>query len=80
MEKRRQPKMITSLPLEEMTIKDKISIMEILWDDICRNSNDFKSPDWHGEILQEREEMIRQGKDRFEDWEEVKKEIWNSVT
>ena len=72
--------MIASLPLEEMTMKDKISTMEILWDDICRSSNDFQSPEWHGEILQEREEMIRQGKDRFEDWEDVKKEIWNSVT
>ncbi|MEA3240772.1 MAG: addiction module protein [Pseudomonadota bacterium] len=72
--------MIVSLPLEEMSIVDKISTMEILWDDICRNSPDYPSPAWHGEILQEREENICQGKDKFEDWEEVKKEIWNSVT
>lgn len=72
--------MIASLPLEEMTIEDKISTMEMLWNDICRYPNEFQSPEWHGEILQEREDNFQQGKDQFEDWEEVKNEIWKSVT
>ena len=72
--------MIVPLPLKEMTIEDKISTMEVLWDDICRNSEDYSSPIWHKEILQEREENIRKGVDKFENWEDIKKEIWNSVT
>lgn len=71
--------MIATLPLKEMTMEDKISTMEVLWDDICRNSPDYASPDWHGDILKEREKNLQSGKDKFEDWEDVKREIWDSV-
>ena len=47
--------MIVTLPLEEMSMEDKISTMEILWEEICKDSNNFPSPLWHAEILQERE-------------------------
>lgn len=71
--------MIATLPLKEMSLEDKISTMEVLWDDICRTSSDFPSPDWHGDILREREQNLKDGKDEFEDWEDVKREIWDSV-
>ena len=71
---------LTGLPLKEMTMEDKLSTMEVLWDDICRNSSDFTSPDWHGDILREREKNLQAGKDKFEDWEDVKREIRDSVT
>ena len=71
--------MIAALPLEEMTIEDKISTMEILWNDISRTSENYQSPAWHKDILEERERDIRSGADSFEDWEDVKKEIWNKV-
>jgi hypothetical protein len=72
--------MIATLPLEEMTIPDKISTMEILWDDICRNVTEFTSPAWHGDILKSREDSLKQGNDEFEDWEKAKKDIWKSVS
>ncbi len=71
--------MVMTLPLDEMSLADKILAMEILWDDLCRNADGFSSPAWHGEQLKEREEQLRQGKDRFEDWEAVKKELWTSL-
>jgi len=71
--------MVMTLQLDEMSLADKISAMEILWDDLCRNADGISSPAWHGEQLKEREEQIQQGKDRFEDWEEAKKELWNSL-
>ena len=72
--------MIATLPLDKMTIPDKISTMEVLWDDICRNAPDFASPAWHGEILKDREERLERGEDEFEDWEKAKKDIWKSVS
>lgn len=71
--------MITTLPLKKMTVSEKISTMEILWDDICRNAPDFTSPSWHGDLLKEREAYLSKGKDEFEDWEKAKKDIWNSI-
>lgn len=71
--------MIVTLPLHEMSIEDKISTMEILWEDISKNSSNYPSPDWHEDILKAREKNLQQGKDEFEDWEDVKREIWDSV-
>jgi hypothetical protein len=48
-----------SFKLEEMTTKDKLKAMEVLWDDICRNLPDFLSPAWHENILKEREHKLR---------------------
>ena len=68
-----------TLPLDQMTIEDKIKTMETLWDDLCRKAEDMPSPAWHGEILKEREERIKQGKEKFTDWEEAKTEIRESL-
>jgi hypothetical protein len=65
--------------LEEMTIEEKLKVMEILWDDICRVAPDFSSPSWHEEVLQEREQGLRNGDDKFVDWEAAKKDIRNSL-
>ena len=72
--------MDATINLKEMTISDKISVMELLWDDICRNDQDVNSPDWHGDLLKQREMDVKQGKDEFVDWEDAKKDIWNSVS
>ncbi|MFA6714680.1 MAG: addiction module protein [Victivallales bacterium] len=72
--------MIAALSLDKMTIPDKISTMELLWDDICHNAPDFSSPTWHGDILKERERGLKQGKDKFIDWKEAKKDILDSVS
>jgi len=72
--------MSSTLPLDKMSISDKISTMELLWDDICRNVPEFTSPLWHGDILKKREKSLKQGKDEFEDWEKAKKDIWNAVS
>jgi len=72
--------MIATLTLGKMTIPEKLSTMEILWDDICRDAPDFSSPSWHEDILKNREEQLRLGKDEFIDWEIAKKDIWTSVS
>lgn len=69
-----------NLDLRKMTTEEKIRTMELLWDDICHVVPNFSSPDWHGDILKERAERVKQGKDTFEDWEQVKKEIRDSVS
>ena len=64
-----------NLPLDQMNVHDKISTMELLWDDICRNAPDFTSPSWHGDILMEREKKIKQGIDDFIEWDVAKNNI-----
>ena len=71
--------MLATLPLEQMTMSEKISTMEILWEDITHDSQHYPSPAWHEDILKQREDMLKNGKAVFEDWEDVKKELWNEL-
>ncbi len=61
-----------TLPLNEMTTADKLSMMELLWDDLCRNAKDLPTPAWHGEELAAREQLLKEGKTEFCDFEEAR--------
>jgi len=67
------------LPLDRMTLSEKIQALEDIWDDLCRNAEGIPSPAWHGQVLQEREASIEQGKESFLDWERAKQAIRESV-
>ena len=54
--------------------------MEMLWDDICRGAPDFSSPYWHANVLKEREQRLRDGEDKFADWDQAKKDIRDSIS
>ncbi len=47
--------------------------MEERWEDLSRAAEEYPSPDWHGEILRDREEALKVGKDEFVPWEEAKR-------
>lgn len=68
------------LELKDMSMEEKFRTMEMLWDDICRNVPDFPSPDWHENILKEREQMLIEGKDHFEDWQQAKQDLWKLIS
>jgi hypothetical protein len=68
-----------TLNLERMTTEEKLKAMEMLWDDLCRKAPDFSSPSWHEDVLKEREQRIRDGKDKFVDWNQAKKDLRNSI-
>ena len=67
--------MSITLPLEKMSVEEKIQAMETIWDDLCSRANSLASPDWHGEVLAEREAAIERGDDEFIDWETAKQNI-----
>lgn len=57
------------LPLDNMTLADKLEAMETLWADILRRPADRPSPEWHKNILDERQRLVAEGKLRFLDWD-----------
>lgn len=68
-----------SLPLDKMSAEEKIRTMEAIWTDLCQNADSIESPDWHGEILLERETAVERGEDTLEDWEAAKERIKNRI-
>jgi hypothetical protein len=63
------------LPLDEMTVREKLAVMESLWEDLSRSREDIESPEWHGKILDERRQRVDEGTARFVDWETAKANI-----
>lgn len=71
--------MSIALPLKNMSFEEKIQTMELLWNDLCKNPGQFKSPDWHLDELNHREQLIKEGIAEYLDWETVKKEIRKEI-
>lgn len=72
--------MAGTLPLEKMSVEEKLQAMESLWDDLCSKAGVITSPPWHGDVLAEREARHKHGADEFEDWEAAKRNIKNKVS
>jgi hypothetical protein len=63
------------LPLDEMTVEDKLQAMEALWESLSADPAAIESPAWHEEELRERERKIASGEAKFIDWEKAKADI-----
>jgi hypothetical protein len=68
-----------SLRLQEMTIEEKLQIMEAIWDDLSRQADEIPSPEWHGELLAERAAAAARGDEEFHDWETAKQRIEKDI-
>ena len=64
-----------TLPLEKITVTEKLQVVEELWSDLCCNQDPIPVLQWHKDILDRREALIGQGKATFIDWETAKKRI-----
>ena len=65
--------------LNQMTTEEKLRTIELIWDALCRTS-DFSSPEWHKNILEEREKRIKEGKEEILDWEVSKRQLRDSLS
>jgi hypothetical protein len=72
--------MSIELPLDQMTFSEKLQLMEILWADLTRKPDDFPSPAWHKDVLEECQRKAESGEGHFTDWETAKKEIRRRVS
>lgn len=71
--------MQVQLPLDQMTLADKLEVMEALWADLARRPQDLPSPDWHRDVLLERKRLAEEGKLQFLDWETAIDELRQEV-
>ena len=72
--------METIPPANLTSVAEKLRAMEALWADSIREEAQFESPAWHGDVLREREEHIKTGRESFMDWEAAKKQLRARLT
>lgn len=67
--------MNTELPLAQMTVAEKLRAMEALWADLSERAADDAVPEWHAQVLAEREGRLAAGEERVLDWVEAKRQL-----
>lgn len=61
-----------TIAINNLSVAEKIVLMERLWDDLSRRPTDVASPDWHGDILADRRAAVLEGKTAFVEWDDAK--------
>lgn len=64
--------MVQQIDIKKLSHDEKLRMMEALWEDLSREENIVRSPDWHRETLKETEENMAAGEESVVDWEDAK--------
>jgi hypothetical protein len=71
--------MIALEEIHQLPLRDKLLLLEAIWDDISRQEQDLEVPQWHKELVDERERLLADGKAKFVDWEQAKRQINEAI-
>lgn len=63
------------LPLDKMSLSDKLEVMEALWESLSSSPQNLPSPEWHRNILLERKNLAEEKKLQFNDWDTAFKQL-----
>ena len=72
--------MIALAEIHELPLHEKLRMMEALWDGIAPLEAEMEVPQWHKDLLDEREQLISDGKAKFIDWETAKLQIKDAIS
>jgi len=61
--------------LHKLSVKDKIKVIQTLWDDIAEEQSFDEFPEAHKKILDERMQKIAEGEAVYKPWSEVQKKF-----
>ena len=63
----------------QLPLREKLLVMEAIWDDLSRQEQDLEVPQWHQDLLDKRERLLAEGKAQFVDWEQAKRQIKEAI-
>ena len=66
---------MTSLEIAKMGTTERLETIELLWDALCHDESDIKSPAWHEDVLNARKQRIESGDAKFFTIEQVKERL-----
>jgi putative addiction module component (TIGR02574 family) len=67
--------MDAALPLDKMSVEDKLRALEQLWESLEKTPAAVPSPAWHRDVIEAREKRIRVGQEGFIPWEKARAQI-----
>lgn len=63
---------MTTTQIKKMSTIERLQAMEELWDALCHEEQEIKSPAWHEKILEERKKKIESGEAEYISIDELK--------
>jgi hypothetical protein len=63
---------MSTADLQKMSTAERLQAMEALWDALCHESEEPKSPEWHRGVLAGRKRRIQSGEAKFMTLEEAR--------
>lgn len=67
------------LSIENLTRTEKLRMMEVIWDDLSRDSEALSSPEWHAHALKDAERALAENLTHFVSWDAAKKMLRDST-
>ena len=67
--------MSIELQLNTMTVEEKVRLLEQVWDNLCQDSGNVRSPDWHAAILEGRRKALSNGSMPISAWTDAKRRL-----
>ena len=64
--------MSVEIPLDNLSVSEKVRLLERVWDSLCSKSGDVRSPDWHREVLETRKRRLEEGRATVSPWSQAK--------
>jgi hypothetical protein len=65
--------------ISQLTLPQKLDLLESIWMDLSRNKDTLESPAWHESILKDREAALTAGNATLSDWDKAKERIRRKV-
>ena len=64
-----------ALPLDKMSVEEKLRVLDRVWEDLARTPMAVPSPAWHRDVLEAREKRFSEGREHSIPWEKAKEDI-----
>ena len=64
--------MSIEIPLDTMSVSEKVCLLESVWESLCSKSGDVRSPEWHREVFEARKRRREDGRATVSPWSEAK--------
>ena len=67
--------MIAQAEIRLLPLPEKLALLEAVWSELASDPDTVEVPDWHKDILDERQRLLEQGSAQVLDWELAKEQI-----
>ena len=61
--------------IHQLPLSEKLQIMEAIWEDLRARAEELPVPDWHKELLDDRQKAVVEGREKVLDWDEAKRSL-----